>query len=267
LPEKIKTRLTFANVASALALFFALGTAGAYAANTVFSTDIVNGEVKSVDIGNGAVAAVDLATDSVTTDEIAGETVRSSDVLNGSLSGADIDEGTLGPVPSATQATNSARLGGSPPSAFFRSANVRRIDWNAGCHVDPSNPYTCSTPTYHSPVLGGLTLHATCRGTTVYPGHVTADLRLDATGGANSETNLGYTQGTTAYTGGFYGPSGTLFDVYNGGNGSLGQVGTIIYRDPAGPRTVTISFFAFEYSTSGGDVSCSLYANELATSG
>ncbi len=242
--EKIKTRLTFANVASALALFFALGTAGAYAANTVFSADIVNGEVKSIDIAD--------------------ETVRSIDVLNGSLSGADIDEGTLGTVP---QATNSAGLGGSPPSAFFRSANVRRIDWNDGCHVDPSNPYTCSSPTYHSPALGGLTLHATCRGTTVYPNHVTADLRLDATGGANSETNFGYTEGTTAHTGGFYGPSGTLFDVYNGGNGSLGQVGTIVYRDPAGPRTVTISFFAFEYSTSGGNVSCSLYANELATSG
>ena len=45
----MRKHLTFANVCSLLALFIALGTGAAYAANTVFSTDIVNGEVKSVE--------------------------------------------------------------------------------------------------------------------------------------------------------------------------------------------------------------------------
>ena len=68
----MRKRLTFANVCSFLALLIALGTGGAYAANTVFSTDIVNGEVKSVDIGTGQ--------------------VQSADVRNGGLKGADIGQ-------------------------------------------------------------------------------------------------------------------------------------------------------------------------------
>ena len=48
----LRARLTFANVCSFLALLIALGTGSAYAANTVFSDDIVNGEVKTADIDN-----------------------------------------------------------------------------------------------------------------------------------------------------------------------------------------------------------------------
>jgi hypothetical protein len=256
--------MTFANVTSALALLVALGTGSAYAANTVFSADIVNGEVKSVDIGTGAVGTVDIANDAVTTSQIADDTVRARDVLNDSLKGADIDESTFGAVPNANAAANSAQLGGAPPSAFFPSSSVKRIDWSGGCHVDPSNPVTCSSSTYDSPVLAGLQLHATCKGTTFYPGHVTTDLLLTASGAPNSELNVGYTQGTNASTGGYYGANGTVFDAYNDSNDSSGEVGTIVYRDPGG-TTVTLSFFAFEYSTAGGDVACELYANELAS--
>ena len=46
----LRTRFTFANVCSFLALLIALGTGSAYAANTMFSTDIVDGEVKAADI-------------------------------------------------------------------------------------------------------------------------------------------------------------------------------------------------------------------------
>ena len=52
---RFRSRLTFANVCSLLALLIALGTGSAYAANTVFSTDIVDGEVKTADIANNAV--------------------------------------------------------------------------------------------------------------------------------------------------------------------------------------------------------------------
>ena len=45
--RRIRPRLTYANVVSGLALFVALATGGAYAANTVFSADIVDGEVKT----------------------------------------------------------------------------------------------------------------------------------------------------------------------------------------------------------------------------
>ena len=52
---RLRPRLTFANVCSFLALLIALGTGSAYAANTVFSTDIVDGEVKTADLDNNAV--------------------------------------------------------------------------------------------------------------------------------------------------------------------------------------------------------------------
>ena len=59
----------------AVALIIALGTGTAYAANTIGTDDIINGQVKSVDIGNHQVQGVD--------------------VRNETLSGADIDENTL----------------------------------------------------------------------------------------------------------------------------------------------------------------------------
>jgi hypothetical protein len=45
----LRARLTYANVVATLALVIAMVGGTAYAANTVFSSDIVNGEVKSAD--------------------------------------------------------------------------------------------------------------------------------------------------------------------------------------------------------------------------
>ena len=53
--RRIRSHLTFANIAAGLALVIALGTGTAYAANTVFSADIVDGEVKTPDIASNAV--------------------------------------------------------------------------------------------------------------------------------------------------------------------------------------------------------------------
>jgi len=58
------------NVVAFLALFVALGGTSAYAANTVFSTDIVDGEVKSVDIGNGEVGSADVKDNSLNTFDV-----------------------------------------------------------------------------------------------------------------------------------------------------------------------------------------------------
>jgi hypothetical protein len=84
----LRRRLSYANVTATLALFVALSTGGAYAANTVFSTDIVDNEVYSADVRNanlagGGLGAIDLADNSVGTSEATG------------LTGADIQESTL----------------------------------------------------------------------------------------------------------------------------------------------------------------------------
>ena len=67
----MRKRLTFANVCSFMALLIALGTGGAYAANTIGSTDIINGQVKSPDIGTGQVQAIDVKNEGLTGGDIA----------------------------------------------------------------------------------------------------------------------------------------------------------------------------------------------------
>ena len=72
----------------ALALFLVLASGTAYAANTVFSSDIVDGQVKTADLDGGA----------VTSEKVADESLRGRDILDNTLKGADIDESTLSSV-------------------------------------------------------------------------------------------------------------------------------------------------------------------------
>ena len=78
-----------------LALVIALGTGTTYAANTVFSTDIVDGQVKIADIGRGAVATSEVLDDTATSGGLTAADLRSgsvgsAEVANNSLSGADL---------------------------------------------------------------------------------------------------------------------------------------------------------------------------------
>ena len=79
----------------ALALFLVVAGGTAYAANTVFSSDIVNGEVKSVDIGNSEVNAADLASGSVNGGKLKNDSTASRHVVNNSLKSDDIADGQL----------------------------------------------------------------------------------------------------------------------------------------------------------------------------
>ena len=105
--ERIRGHLR-SNVVGYIALFcFAMsGTAIALdGSNTVFSDDIVNGEVKSadilnenvnsVDIANLGVNTADLADDSVTTAKILNNDVRSGDIRNGNVATDDLADGSV----------------------------------------------------------------------------------------------------------------------------------------------------------------------------
>ena len=81
----IRPRLTFANVCSFLALAIAISTGGAYAANTVFSTDIVDGEVKTQD----------LAADSVTSPKILDGGVKVTDINDGAVTNGKLGDGAV----------------------------------------------------------------------------------------------------------------------------------------------------------------------------
>ena len=67
----MRKQLTYANVMATLAVVLALGGGVAYAANTVFSADIVDGEVKTADLANNAVRGTKIANGEVTTADLA----------------------------------------------------------------------------------------------------------------------------------------------------------------------------------------------------
>jgi hypothetical protein len=54
-----------------LALFLVIAGGTAYAANTIGSTDIINGQVKSADIGTGQVQSIDVKGEGLTGDDVA----------------------------------------------------------------------------------------------------------------------------------------------------------------------------------------------------
>ena len=94
----MRPRLTYANVVSTVCLFLILGGGAAYAANTVFSGDIVDGEVKTSDIATAAVGTDEIAQGAVTSEKVRKDNLTGGDVLANSLRGADIDESTLSNV-------------------------------------------------------------------------------------------------------------------------------------------------------------------------
>ena len=127
----------------ALALFLVLAGGTAYAANTVFSSDIVDGQVRSVDIGNnqvysadvrndtlpaGGLTAADLRHGSVAGSEIADNSISSSKVLANSLNGSDITQASIGPT-DLTEAAFGARAYGrvSALNALSRSENIDSV--------------------------------------------------------------------------------------------------------------------------------------------
>ena len=97
----VRSHLTYANVISSVCLFFILAGGAAYAADTIFSEDIVDGEVKTADIGNNQVQSADvrddtLANGGLSAADLGPDAVGASEV-DGSLTGADVaDEGLSG---------------------------------------------------------------------------------------------------------------------------------------------------------------------------
>jgi hypothetical protein len=77
--------LTYANLTSTLALVVALGTGTAYAANTIRSVDIVDGQVKNPD----------LAADAVGSGKIVAGGVRSSDLSTGAVDSRAVKANSL----------------------------------------------------------------------------------------------------------------------------------------------------------------------------
>jgi hypothetical protein len=94
--HRLLRALTFANVCSFLALTVALGTGAAYAANTVRSRDIANGQVKAPDIGRNAVTSPKIKAGAVTLTDLAAGAVDSTKVRSDSLTAGDLAADSVG---------------------------------------------------------------------------------------------------------------------------------------------------------------------------
>jgi C1q domain len=94
--QRLRSHLTFANVISMIALFVALGGVGAYATHeTILSSDIVDGEVKTPDLGTTAVTNAKIANGAVTNLKLGINAVSTGKVIDNNLQGIDIKDATL----------------------------------------------------------------------------------------------------------------------------------------------------------------------------
>jgi hypothetical protein len=164
--RKLRPRSAY-DVVALIALFVAVSTGGAYAANTVFSTDIVDGEVKTPDLAtdavtqpklrDGAVGRPELANGVVSREKINNGAVDSSKVADNSLTGADIVESSLGTVPAAYEAdhailSDSAHSAGHAPVEGY----VTRSDTaSSGSQVEDVLQKTVDCPPGKRPLGGG----------------------------------------------------------------------------------------------------------------
>ena len=81
-----------------IALFLVLTGGTAYAldgSNTVFTDDLVNGDVKVADIGQGAVATDEIANNQVKASDIGDGEVKAAEIANGQVLSADIGAGEV----------------------------------------------------------------------------------------------------------------------------------------------------------------------------
>jgi hypothetical protein len=136
--QRLRSHLTFANVASAIALFVALGGGTALAldgSNTVFSDDVVDNQVYSADVRNDT-----LSTGGLAAQDLRANSVGSSEVTNGSLGTGELSHS----IPAARVTRGSAQ---SIPDSLNTSLafDQERYD-TAGVHDNVTNNSRLTAP-------------------------------------------------------------------------------------------------------------------------
>jgi hypothetical protein len=137
--QRLRSHLTFANVASAIALFVALGGGTALAldgSNTVFSDDVVDNQVYSADVRNDTLSAGGLAAQ-----DLRANSVGSSEVTNGSLGTGELSHS----IPAARVTHSSAQsIPDFPPGATL-AFDTEHYD-TASMHDNATNNSRLTAP-------------------------------------------------------------------------------------------------------------------------
>ena len=149
----MRKHLTYANVASSLALLLALSTGGAWAAsklapksvgerqlrpgavtasklrkNAVTSPKIAAEAVTEGKIAQGAVDSSRLAAGAVGPFQLSGGAVITEKLANDSVTGEKVNESTLGQVPSAAKAESATTAESANPVAFAKVSASGALD-------------------------------------------------------------------------------------------------------------------------------------------
>lgn len=139
----MRRHLTYANLMSTLAVFLVVGGGAAYAANTVFSTDIVDGQVKTQD----------LAADAVTSPKILDGGVKVTDINDGAVTNAKIGNGAVTNFKLGSGAVTHSKLGPNSIDGSNVAANSLTLSDILGANVSGSIGF--SLPANH---CGNLSL-------------------------------------------------------------------------------------------------------------
>lgn len=203
--QRLRARLTYANVTSTVALFLVLGGATTYAAqqlaersvgerqlrpgavtapklrkNAVTAPKIMALAVKSGKLANGAVKMNKLAGAAVGADKLAGGAVTTDKIASDAVTGSKIDESSLSQVPTANKANFATSAESADPVAFAavdQDGNVDTSQSKGGVTVNAGNEtgiYCVIVPGFSprgaqvTPEYngsGGLTAYVTVGGT------------------------------------------------------------------------------------------------------
>jgi hypothetical protein len=114
-----------------MALFVALGGT-AYAVNTVGSSDIIDGQVKSVDVGDNEIGSADVKDNSLNTFDV--HSFLGVDVVDGTLTGADIGNFSLTDADVATNTLTGAVIANDTLSGADINESTL-VGVKDGCHA------------------------------------------------------------------------------------------------------------------------------------
>jgi hypothetical protein len=108
--SRLTSRLTYANVASTLALFFALSTGVAYAANEWTGENIVDGSLTGADLAPHTIGDGKIKADSLTAGALADGSVGSGEIADGSVTSADLGFSSVTSAQIATDAVGASEI-------------------------------------------------------------------------------------------------------------------------------------------------------------
>jgi hypothetical protein len=182
--DRLRSRLTYANVMSTIAVFAVLGGGGAYAAQKIGAKDIKKNAVRAKHVKQNQIGTKHLKKRAVTGAKIATGAVTTTKLADSAVTGPKVDESTLGPVP------NADRLDGLDSLDFVRGKGRRYVVRGTDAFSGPS------TTLASLDVGGNLVLE--CRN----PASVGSDVTFANTSGTSADVwtdriQDGFAAGTT----------------------------------------------------------------------